>query len=279
MSATFFALIRARAFTPSWHASPSIVGINYWGMRKRLITPTPQAGTPRDEGWLDLDRAATVEVTSEEKDYDIESALVAGETQGWRAANSGLKRSGCSSITRKGSVASRSFSRKPRHRVPKSSSCDGLQMADARFEKLCASSGISVLLTQSARSRNIRLGYPMSPCLNWSSCPTSVEDRLAPRSRVCVCLDPPRGARLTRSGRPHPEKHSEIKASRNRTRLCWGLRTTHAALVAAILWVVELCRLNVRTTGALSVSGDSISVILGYVRGDTAPRPPWCSKS
>ena len=60
-------------------------------MRKRLITPTPQSGTLRDEGWLDLDRAATVEVTSEEKDYDIESALVAGETQGWRAANSGTQ--------------------------------------------------------------------------------------------------------------------------------------------------------------------------------------------
>ena len=28
----------------------------------------------------------------------------------------------------------------------------------ARFEKLCASSGISVLLTQSARSRNIEVG-------------------------------------------------------------------------------------------------------------------------
>jgi hypothetical protein len=34
-------------------------------MRKRLITPRPQAGAPRDEGWLDLDSAASVEVTSE----------------------------------------------------------------------------------------------------------------------------------------------------------------------------------------------------------------------
>jgi hypothetical protein len=37
---------------------------------------------PHDEGWLDLDRAASVEVTSEEKDYGIESALVSGEAQG-----------------------------------------------------------------------------------------------------------------------------------------------------------------------------------------------------
>ena len=60
-------------------------------MRKRLLTPTPQGIRPTDEGWLDLDRAATVEVTSEEKDYDIESALVSGETQGWRAANTGTQ--------------------------------------------------------------------------------------------------------------------------------------------------------------------------------------------
>ena len=51
-------------------------------MRKRVITPIPQSIYPRDEGWRDLDRAASVEVTSEEKDYGIESALVSGETRG-----------------------------------------------------------------------------------------------------------------------------------------------------------------------------------------------------
>src|ERR1700693_4608198 len=60
-------------------------------MRKRPITPIPQAGTPDDEGWLDLDRAAVVEVTSEEKDYPVESALVAEEVRGWRAAESGIQ--------------------------------------------------------------------------------------------------------------------------------------------------------------------------------------------
>ena len=60
-------------------------------MRKRLITPIPRAGTPDDEGWLDLDRAAVVEVTSEEKEYPVESALVSGEIQGWRAADSGTQ--------------------------------------------------------------------------------------------------------------------------------------------------------------------------------------------
>jgi hypothetical protein len=60
-------------------------------MRKRLITPIPQAGAPRDEGWLDLDREAVVEVTSEQKDYPVEAALVAGEMRGWRAAHSGTQ--------------------------------------------------------------------------------------------------------------------------------------------------------------------------------------------
>jgi hypothetical protein len=60
-------------------------------MRKRLITPSPQAGTPHDEGWLDLDRIAVVEVTSEEKEYPVEAALVEGEMRGWRAAESGTQ--------------------------------------------------------------------------------------------------------------------------------------------------------------------------------------------
>src|SRR6266516_3668781 len=60
-------------------------------MRKRLITPIRQDAPPRDEGWLDLDGAAVVEVKSEEKDYPVESALVSGETQGWRAASPGTQ--------------------------------------------------------------------------------------------------------------------------------------------------------------------------------------------
>ncbi len=39
----------------------------------------------------DLDRAAVVEVTSEDKDYPVESALLSGETQGWRAASPGTQ--------------------------------------------------------------------------------------------------------------------------------------------------------------------------------------------
>ena len=62
-------------------------------MRKRLITPmpTPQDVPPVEEGWLELDRAVAVEVTSEAKEYPVESALVLGEMRGWRADASGTQ--------------------------------------------------------------------------------------------------------------------------------------------------------------------------------------------
>jgi hypothetical protein len=57
-------------------------------MRKRLIKPipTPQDAPPLDEGWLELGRAAAVEVTSADKEPPVECELVlekcgAGEQQ------------------------------------------------------------------------------------------------------------------------------------------------------------------------------------------------------
>ena len=60
-------------------------------MRKRLITTTSQDAPHFGEGWLDLDSAAMVEVTSEEKDYPVEFALDSREVRGWRAAASGAQ--------------------------------------------------------------------------------------------------------------------------------------------------------------------------------------------
>lgn len=60
-------------------------------MRKRLITSTAETVRPHDESWLDLERAAVVEVTSEKKDFPVESALVLGETRGWRAGIPGTQ--------------------------------------------------------------------------------------------------------------------------------------------------------------------------------------------
>ena len=60
-------------------------------MRERLITPTPETVRSRGEGWLDVERAAMVEITSEDKDYPVESAFASGEAQGWRAAEAGTQ--------------------------------------------------------------------------------------------------------------------------------------------------------------------------------------------
>ena len=58
-------------------------------MRKRLITPTPETIRACGEGWLDVERAAVIEVTSEDKDFPVEAAFVSGDAQGWRAAAAG----------------------------------------------------------------------------------------------------------------------------------------------------------------------------------------------
>lgn len=58
-------------------------------MRKRLITPTLESIRTHGPGWLDIERAAVVEVTSEDKDFPVEAALVSGDSRGWRAAMPG----------------------------------------------------------------------------------------------------------------------------------------------------------------------------------------------
>lgn len=58
-------------------------------MRKRLITPTSETIPTRGGGWLDVERAAMIEVTSEDEGFPIESALVSVDSRGWRAAAPG----------------------------------------------------------------------------------------------------------------------------------------------------------------------------------------------
>ena len=55
-------------------------------MRKRLITPTAERIRDRGEGWLDEERAAVVEVTSEDEDFPAELAFGSKDSPGWRAA-------------------------------------------------------------------------------------------------------------------------------------------------------------------------------------------------
>ena len=58
-------------------------------MRKRIIGHGPREVSAAEPGWLDLERLAQVEITSEDADYPIESALIPGTGSGWRAAQPG----------------------------------------------------------------------------------------------------------------------------------------------------------------------------------------------
>ena len=61
-------------------------------MRKRLITPSPEETiAPHGERFLDLERVAVVEITSEDKDFPIEFAFDGEFARGWRALTLGVQ--------------------------------------------------------------------------------------------------------------------------------------------------------------------------------------------
>jgi hypothetical protein len=69
-------------------------GALYWKenvtMRRRIVGlhGAQQAGK-LDQGWLDLEQIATIEVTSEDPSFPIESAFDSKDGTGWRAAEKG----------------------------------------------------------------------------------------------------------------------------------------------------------------------------------------------
>jgi len=58
-------------------------------MRKRIIGHGPGEVAAAEPGWMDLEHLAQVEITSEDVDHPIESALIPGTGSGWRAAQPG----------------------------------------------------------------------------------------------------------------------------------------------------------------------------------------------
>ncbi len=59
-------------------------------MRKRIINPVSQQDLNADHKWLDIEELALVEVSSEDHDFPIESALLPSKTSiGWRASEPG----------------------------------------------------------------------------------------------------------------------------------------------------------------------------------------------
>ena len=58
-------------------------------MQKRTINSGSEAVSRSGDAWLDLERLAQVEITSESAEHPIESALVPDRGPGWRAAQPG----------------------------------------------------------------------------------------------------------------------------------------------------------------------------------------------
>ena len=58
-------------------------------MRKRIITPSPDSIPPQEREWLDLNKIAQVEITSEDPANPIDAALIPGMESGWTAVQSG----------------------------------------------------------------------------------------------------------------------------------------------------------------------------------------------
>jgi hypothetical protein len=59
-------------------------------MRKRIgVSHHERRGDEAAEGWLDLEQIATVEVTSEDPGFPIESAFSSNDGPGWRASETG----------------------------------------------------------------------------------------------------------------------------------------------------------------------------------------------
>jgi len=58
-------------------------------MRKRVIDQETKANRSDDQGWLDLESLAQVELTSEDAEHPIESALAIPAGDGWRALHAG----------------------------------------------------------------------------------------------------------------------------------------------------------------------------------------------
>jgi hypothetical protein len=58
-------------------------------MRKQMISSGSEAVPRPGAAWLDLERLAQVEITSESAEHPIESALIPDRGPGWRAAQPG----------------------------------------------------------------------------------------------------------------------------------------------------------------------------------------------
>ena len=61
-------------------------------MRKRIVGPQgAEAGGESEQGWLNLEQIATVELTSEDPSFPVESVFASAVGLGWRASQKGVQ--------------------------------------------------------------------------------------------------------------------------------------------------------------------------------------------
>ena len=111
-------------------------------MRKRIIPSADEANPTSDDKWLDLEELVEVEVTSEDPEYPIESALLPGGTSGWRASGPGEQTIRLLSHNRKPCAGSSWSSSNLPLSAHKSSSCAGLWTGGPSTTS-CGSNGTS----------------------------------------------------------------------------------------------------------------------------------------
>ncbi len=157
-------------------------------MRKRVVRG-PQIAAAWDQGWLDLDKLASVEVSSEDENHPIESGLLGDEKRGWRAAEFGSQtiRLIFDNPQRLKRIFL-AFEDSEVHRTQEFVLRWSSRLGEPSG-KSCASSGILARPEEAVRSRTMLLTYRMSEFSNCSLCRTRVAARPSRHSPRCVYLD------------------------------------------------------------------------------------------
>ena len=93
-------------------------------MREQIIGQDSQEVSRADATWLDLQRLARVELSSEDEAYPIESALAPGAGPGWRRKLESRRSACCVTSRRESAVFNYYFARNS-GRARKNSCCGG----------------------------------------------------------------------------------------------------------------------------------------------------------
>ena len=112
-------------------------------MRKRITNQDPQNVSPVDQSWLDLQRLAQVELTSEDAAYPIDAALIPSADRAGGRHKPGSRRSAFCLTSRRGSGIFTYCFRKINRRARKSSCCGGRRTAVNLTGRFCVSNTLS----------------------------------------------------------------------------------------------------------------------------------------